>query len=57
MYKGYDNEEGVEVAWNKLPTKALEESVPTVCRGFAEPVYGVVLDWSRGRGLIFPIVN
>ena len=23
VYKGYDDEEGVEVAWNKLPTKAL----------------------------------
>ena len=25
VYKGYDDEEGVEVAWNKLPTKALQE--------------------------------
>lgn len=25
VYKGYDTDEGVEVAWNKLPTKGMQE--------------------------------
>jgi len=25
VYKGYDTDEGVEVAWNKLPTKTMQE--------------------------------